>query len=278
MAGSTERVAIVTGAGREGGIGEAIAIRLLRDGYRVALSDLSNPMDSHPEYGAATTTELELTAERLSRLGEVEPIGCDVRDESQVENLVDETVRRFGRLDALVNNAGLAIGLKSVEELDLSDWNVNIEVMATGVFLCSRAAVRQMIKQGEGGRIITVSSQAGKLGSPWLSAYCAAKFAAIGFTQSLAHEVGEHDITVNAVCPGTVDTPLLSLPGGMFDLYTQKTGLSLDQYKRRLKRTIPLQRFESPDDVAAAVGFLASEDASYITGEAMNVSGGQTMA
>jgi NAD(P)-dependent dehydrogenase (short-subunit alcohol dehydrogenase family) len=151
-------------------------------------------------------------------------------------------------------------------------------VMATGVFLCSRAAARRMIEQGDGGRIVTVASQAGKLGAPWLAAYCAAKFAAIGFTQSLAAELGEHGITVNAVCPGTVLTPMLDVPGGIFDVYPRMAGITREQYERKLLRTIPAGRFETPDDVAAAVGFLVSDDAAYITGEALNVSGGQTMA
>jgi NAD(P)-dependent dehydrogenase (short-subunit alcohol dehydrogenase family) len=150
-------------------------------------------------------------------------------------------------------------------------------VMATGVFLCSRAAARRMIEQGDGGRIVTVASQAGKAGAPLLAAYCAAKFAAIGFTQSLAHELGQHGITVNAVCPGTVMTPLLDVPGGIFDVYPKLAGITREQYERKLKRSIPLGRFETPEDVAASVAFLVSDDAAYITGEALNVSGGQTM-
>jgi NAD(P)-dependent dehydrogenase (short-subunit alcohol dehydrogenase family) len=177
----------------------------------------------------------------------------------------------------LVNNAGIAIGLAPVTELTDEDWQVNLDVMASGVFRCSRAAARHMVAQGEGGRIITVASQAGLVGQPWLAAYCAAKFAAIGFTQSLAHELGKDGITVNAVCPGTVMTPLLDVPGGIFDAYPKLAGITREQYERKVVRTIPLGRFETPEDVAAAVGFLASEDAAYITGAALNVSGGQTM-
>jgi NAD(P)-dependent dehydrogenase (short-subunit alcohol dehydrogenase family) len=150
--------------------------------------------------------------------------------------------------------------------------------MASGVFYCARAAARQMLAQGDGGRIVTVASQAGKLAQPLLAAYSAAKFAAIGLTQSLAHELGPHGITVNAVCPGTVLTPLLDVPGGIFDVYPRRAGISREQYEQRVLRTIPLRRFETPEDVAAVVGFLASDAAAYITGEAVNVSGGQTMA
>jgi NAD(P)-dependent dehydrogenase (short-subunit alcohol dehydrogenase family) len=267
----------VTGAGREGGIGRAIAGSLLDRGYRVVVSDLVRPMGSHPGYEGAGAADLADAVEALRDRGEVEGVGCDVRDEEQTEALFEATVARFGRLDALVNNAGIAIGLQHVVDLSLADWQVNLDVMATGVFLCSRSAARRLVEQGEGGRIVTVASQAGKLGTPWLAAYSAAKFAAIGFTQSLAHEVGEHGVTVNAVCPGTVETPLLAVKGGIYDTYTAMTGLTLDQYKRRLLRSIPLRRLETPQDVANAVVFLLSPEASYITGEALNVTGGQTM-
>jgi len=271
------RVALVTGAGRRGGIGRAIAARLLRDGLAVVVSDLERPMDTHPGYGSARAEDLDDAVGELAAHGEVAGCGCDVRDAEQVDALFEFVTGRFGRIDVLINNAGLAVGLTPVVELSEADWRVNLDVMATGVFLCSRAAARRMIAQGDGGRIVTVSSQAGKSGAPWLAAYCAAKFATIGFTQSLAHELGEHGITVNAVCPGTVLTPLLDLPGGIFDVYPTAVGITREQYERKLLRSIPLGRFETPEDVAAAVAFLASDDAAYITGEAVNVSGGQTM-
>ena len=273
---SRVKVALITGAARRGGIGRAIAERLLRDGYAVVVSDLGAPMDTHPDYASAQPTELDEAVGDLGANAAGHP--CDVRDADQVEALIDFAVERFGRLDVLVNNAGVAIGLSPVVDLSEDDWRVNLDVMATGVFLCSRAAARRMIEQGDGGRIVTVASQAGKLGSPLLAAYSAAKFAAIGFTQSLAHELGEHGITVNAVCPGTVLTPMLDVPGGIFDVYPRMAGITREQYERKLLRTIPAGRFETPEDVAAAVGFLVSGDAAYITGEALNVSGGQTMA
>jgi len=273
---SRVKVALITGAARRGGIGRAIAERLLRDGHAVVVSDLGAPMATHPDYASAQPTELDEAVSELG--GDVAGHPCDVRDADQVQALIDFTVERFGRLDVLVNNAGVAIGLSPVVDLSEDDWRVNLDVMATGVFLCSRAAARRMIEQGDGGRIVTVASQAGKLGSPWLAAYSAAKFAAIGFTQSLAHELGEHGITVNAVCPGTVLTPMLDVPGGIFDVYPRMAGITREQYERKLLRTIPAGRFETPEDVAAAVGFLVSDDAAYITGEALNVSGGQTMA
>lgn len=271
------RVAVVTGAGRAGSIGRAIGRRLLQDGYAVVLSDVGAPLDTHPDYEVAPGTALEDAVRELSAFGEVHGLPCDVRRADQVEALLDGAVERFGRLDALVNNAGLAVGLTPVTELSEADWRLNLDVMATGVFLCSRGAARRMVEQGEGGRIITIASQAAKTGMPLLAAYTAAKFAALGFTQSLAHELGPHGITVNAVCPGTVDTPLLSVRGGVFEAYCGLTGLDEETYRRRLLRRIPLGRFASPDDIAAAVGFLASPAAAYVTGESINVTGGQEM-
>jgi len=271
------RVAVVTGAGRAGSIGRAIARRLLHDGYAVVVSDVGGALDSHPDYEVAPGSALADAVAELSAFGDVHGLPCDVRDADQVEALLDGALARFGRLDALVNNAGLAVGLTPVTELSEADWRLNLDVMATGVFLCSRGAARRMVAQGEGGRIVTIASQSAKTGMPLLAAYTAAKFAALGFTQSLAQELGAHGITVNAVCPGTVDTPLLSVRGGVFEAYTGLTGLDEETYKRRLLRQIPLGRFATPDDVAAAVGFLASPAAAYVTGESVNVTGGQEM-
>lgn len=272
------KVAVVTGAGREGGIGRAIATRLLRDGYRVMISDLERPMASHPDYEGSSVTDLEQTSSSLQSLGEVAHQACDVRDAAQVEYLLDRAVEVFGGIDVMVNNAGIAIGLTPFTELSEADWQVNLDVMATGVFLCSRGAARRMIDQGWGGRIITVASQAGKIGMARMAGYSAAKFAAVGLTQVMALELGEHDITVNAVCPGTVMTPLLRVKGGVFDTYTAMAGITVEEYQRRLLRTIPLRRLETPEDVAGSVAFLASDDAAYITGEALNVNGGQIIS
>jgi NAD(P)-dependent dehydrogenase (short-subunit alcohol dehydrogenase family) len=272
-----ERVAVITGAAREGSIGRAIARRLLADGMRVVVSDIQRPLDTHPDYEVAPRTALEEAEADLSPLGEVRTFPCDVRKADEVEALVEFAKTSFGGLDVMVNNAGLGVGLTPVVELQESDWQLNLDVMATGVFLCSRAAARVMVDQGRGGRIITIASQAGKTGMPLLAAYCAAKFAALGFTQALAHELGPHGITVNAVCPGTVDTPLLAVRGGVYDAYAAARGQSVEEYRRRLVRQIPLRRFAEPEDIAAAVRFLASEDAAYVTGESVNVTGGQEM-
>jgi NAD(P)-dependent dehydrogenase (short-subunit alcohol dehydrogenase family) len=271
------RVAVVTGAGRATGIGRAIAERLIRDGHAVVISDLGERVAQSPDQPPAQPAELDTTAAELAELGDVLAVRCDVRDERQVQEMVDAAVDRFGRLDVMVNNAGVGGGLAEVVDLSLDDWRLNIDVMATGVFLCSRAAARHMVERGEGGRIITIASQAGKSGMALLGAYSAAKFAAIGLTQSMAHELGPHGITVNAICPGTIETQMIDLDGGVLEVYARRFGMDKERYRSRVTRTIPLGRFGQPADIAGCVSWLASDDAAFVTGEAVNVTGGQVM-
>lgn len=275
METSSSRVAVVTGAGRSTGIGRAISHRLLQDGYAVVLSDLGPGSQDEIGGNAARGSELRRTAESLRTFGNVTTIECDVRSEEQVDILFQTVMAKFGRVDVLVNNAGLSAGLKPVTELTLSEWQLNIDVMATGVFLCSRAAARCMVASSREGRIVTIASQAGKTGIGSLAAYSAAKFAAIGFTQALAMELAPSGITVNAVCPGTIATELNEIDGGIFDVYASKARVTRDEYRQRLIRRIPVQRIGTPQDIADAVAFLVSAQASFITGEALNVTGGQ---
>lgn len=269
------RIAVVTGAGREGSIGRAVVRRLVADGYAVVASDLGRPLESHPDYESAPPEHLDSLAQELDPA--VVAVPCDVSREDEVGVLFDRALELHGRIDAVVNCAGLGIGLKPIAEVTLADWQVNIDVMATGAFLVAREAARRMIAQGIGGRIVTISSMAGKTGTPLLAAYSAAKFAVIGLTQSLAAELGADGITVNAVCPGTIDTPLLRVKGGVIETYAAVAGRDPEDYVRRLKRQIPLQRMGLPEEVADAVGFLCSPQASFVTGEALNVTGGQEM-
>jgi NAD(P)-dependent dehydrogenase (short-subunit alcohol dehydrogenase family) len=257
-------------------MGRAIAESFLRLGDAVVLSDIGAPLSSHPDYEVTPSGHLQQAADELAALGPVLPVACDVTSEDQVVALFDAAVAEHGRVDVVVNCAGLAIGLTPVTELTLQDWQVNVDVMATGAFLVAREAARRMVPQGSG-RIITIASQAGKTGMPLLAAYSAAKFAVIGLTQSMAGELGEHGITVNAICPGTIDTPLLAVMGGVYQTFSSAAGRSEDDYRARLARQIPARRFGTPDDIAAATVFLASEGASFVTGEALNVTGGQEM-
>lgn len=271
------RVVVVMGGARRAGMGRAIVELFLDAGDIVIVSDLGASLESHPDYEVTPSDELLAAEAELRARGNIHAMPCDVTDEKQVEALFDHVIERFGGVDVMVNCAGLAIGLSPVAELELRDWQVNIDVMATGAFLCARAAARRMLDRGRGGRIITIASQAGKTGHPYMAAYSAAKFAVIGLTQSMAAELGQHDITVNAVCPGTIDTPLLAVKGGVYETFSGAAGRTEADYRERLARQIPARRFGTPADVAASVFFLASGPASFITGEALNVTGGQEM-
>jgi NAD(P)-dependent dehydrogenase (short-subunit alcohol dehydrogenase family) len=171
-----------------------------------------------------------------------------------------------------INNAGVGYMLKPALETSLEEWQLVIDVNLTGAFLGSKYAAEQMIKQGSGGRIINIASQAAKSGFPDLAAYVSSKHGMIGMTRSLACEFGEHGITVNAVCPNHVTT---GLGAKQNEYYANRQGLSVDDFLKAMRGRIPLGRPGLVTDTAAAVAFLASDDAQYVTGEAMNVSGGE---
>jgi NAD(P)-dependent dehydrogenase (short-subunit alcohol dehydrogenase family) len=252
-------VAVVTGAGRAGGIGWATAERLLGSGWTVVVSDVVDD-ESRPEHSNALFHH------------------ADVREPHQVEALADAALDRFGRLDAWINNAGLTAGLVPLTDVSDEEWRANIEVMASGTFYGCRAATKRMLAGGNGwGRIVNVSSQAGKRGLPMFSAYCAAKFAIIGITQALACEVASQGITVNAVCPGTVDTPLLDVAGGVWDAMAKSRGISVEEYRERAVRRIPIGRLIDAEEVAATIAFLCSDEAAAVTGASLNVSGGEAI-
>jgi NAD(P)-dependent dehydrogenase (short-subunit alcohol dehydrogenase family) len=272
------KVAVVTGAGRIGGIGEAIARTLAAEGAKVVLSDIGRSFERFPDYQVASRSEIDtIRADLVKKGSEAEVIFADVSKEEDVAALVRRTIERFGHLDVMVNNAGIGLGLVPITELTVEAWRQNLDVMALGTMLGIRESARQMIRQGEGGAIINVASQAGKTGWPLLGAYCAAKFAIVGLTQVAAKELGRHDITVNSVCPGTVETPLLDLRGGLWEAYAKLSGQSVEELKKSILPQIPLGRFQKPQDVADLVVFLASDQGRYITGSAINTTGGQEM-
>jgi NAD(P)-dependent dehydrogenase (short-subunit alcohol dehydrogenase family) len=276
--GLRDKVAVVTGSGRIGGIGQAIAAGLAAEGAKIVLSDIGRPFEDFPDYEVAKRSDVDRFADELRAKGtEVEVIFADVAKEADVVALVEKTVARFGGIDVMVNNAGIGLGLVPVVELTVDAWRRNLDVMALGTMLGIREAGKRMIAQKRGGAIVSIASHAGKTGWPLLGAYCAAKFAVLGLTQVAAKELGAHGITVNAVCPGTVETPLLELKGGLWEAYQKLTGLELDALKASILPQIPLARFQKPEDVADCVVFLASKQGRYITGEAVNSTGGQEM-
>jgi NAD(P)-dependent dehydrogenase (short-subunit alcohol dehydrogenase family) len=255
-----DKVALITGGGS--GIGQGIALRFAREGGRLAVVDI------RPD-------SLEDTAAKLSEAGaEFEAFTGDVSVASDVEAFFAGAVERFGQLDICVNNAGIGNPPVPLHEMPEDGFDRTIAVNLKGVFLCMRAAARQMIKQGGGGRIISISSQAGKTGWPLLGPYSATKAGVLLMTQVMAKELGPQRITVNAVCPGTIDTPLLR---GTLDPVLQSTGETLEAWALKNAPRIPLGRIGYPEDVAKIVTFLASDDGDYMTGQAINITGGQEM-
>ncbi|HSP56063.1 MAG TPA: SDR family NAD(P)-dependent oxidoreductase [Dehalococcoidia bacterium] len=255
-----DRVAIITGAGS--GIGQGVALRFAREGAKLALVDIRSEA-------------LEETAAQLHNTGaEFDTYTGDVSVSADVEGFFGAAVQRFGRIDIAVNNAGIGNPVAPLHMMPDDGFDQTIAVNLRGVFLCMRAAAQQMIKQGGGGRIISVSSQAGKTGFPMLGPYCATKAGVILMTQTMAKEVGTFKINVNCVCPGTIDTPLLR---GALEPILNAAGQTLEEWALKNMPTIPLGRIGYPTDVAKVITFLASDDGDYMTGQAINITGGQEM-
>ena len=250
------RVAIVTGGAQ--GIGRAIALRLAQEGASVVIADLKQ--------SAAQTVADEI----IAASGQAAAVAVDVRDQQQVQAMVDTAVSQFGGLDILVNNAGAG---KIIPFLDTTeqDWDFMFDVNCKGLLWCSQAAARVMIAQGRGGKIINLASQAGRRGEALVLAYCASKACVISMTQSMALALAEHKINVNAIAPGIVDTPFWAEVDRQF---ARLMNLPEGEPKRRATATIPLGRIEQPEDVAGVAAFLASSDADYITQQCINVDGG----
>ncbi|HWP91777.1 MAG TPA: SDR family oxidoreductase [Thermodesulfobacteriota bacterium] len=245
------KVAIITGSGS--GIGKAAALMFAREGAKVIVADIDE--------AAAKKTVEEIKIQG----GESTFFQVDVTKELQVKQMIDVTEERFGRLDVLFNNAGMQ-NIGSILEVKEEDWNKVFDVNVKSVFFCSRHAVPLMIRNG-GGSIINVSSVAGVVGVPKLAAYCAAKGAVALLTKNMALDLASHKIRVNCLVPGTTLTPLIQ------DLL--KTDDTEEKRRARLAK-YPIGRYGNPEDIAAAALFLASDEASFITGSSLVVDGGMT--
>jgi acetoin reductase-like protein len=251
------KVALVTGAGR--GIGRAISLRLAREGADLAAVDLA--LDAAEEVAAE--------ARKLGRRALA--LRCDVTSAAEVDSTVAAALEALGRIDLLVNNAGIQIVAPLLETTE-EQWDALFDVNVKSYWLCARAVVPAMIRQG-GGKIINASSRAGKTPSRLLpiGAYSTTKHAVVGLTRALAFELARHRITVNAYCPGVVDTP-------MWDLIdrevARRTGAAPGSIKARAIADIPLGRVQQPEDVANLVAWLASSESDYMTGQAVNIEGG----
>jgi NAD(P)-dependent dehydrogenase (short-subunit alcohol dehydrogenase family) len=270
-----DKVALVTGAGRKGAIGQAIALRLARDGAHVVVGDICAPPTDLPHAGSGQWEELAAIANEIEALGmRALPLRVDVSEAQSVQAMVDQIQKAFGRLDILVNNAGAAIGPGPVIHMAEEAWRRTLEINATGTFLCCKFALPLMIEGSRGGRIVNISSLAAKRPKPFVSAYAASKAAVMALTRSLAQEVAEFGITVNAVLPGDVDTALKQWGLQLEALVGQQP---YEKVWEAAVAKVPLGRFATPEDVAHLVAFLASDEASFITGQAYNLTGGREL-
>jgi meso-butanediol dehydrogenase/(S,S)-butanediol dehydrogenase/diacetyl reductase len=268
------KVAIVTGSGRAQGLGEAMVRRLAAEGCRVIVSDIGAARGSEiPVDAIGTDAGIDqVVADIRAAGGEAIGLACDVLEEAQVAALVARTVAHYGRLDIMVNNAGIGYLMKPLVEMDQASWDAVLGVNLRGPFFGIKHAAKQMIAQGEGGRIINIGSQASKSGFPFAAPYVASKHGLLGLTRTAAIELGPQRITVNTICPNHVTTGLGAWQNRFF---SAATGKSEEKYLADMRARIPLGRPGLQEDIAKACAFLASGEADYITGEAMNVSGGE---
>ncbi len=260
----TDRIAIVTGGAQ--GLGRAICLRLAQEGCHVVVADINL------EKAAETARLVEAETGQRS-LG----VQVDVTDETQVEGLVERTVQAFGQLDIMVANAGILIA-EEISQFPAEKWKAVLMVNLFGYFLCAKHAARVMKPQRRG-VIIEINSKSGKKGSYKNSAYAASKFGGIGLTQSIALDLAEDGIRVNAVCPGNLlDSPLWNDgPNALFKQYARKWGISEEEVRQKYIDQVPMKRGCTYEDVCNVVVFLASDQSSYMTGQAINVTGGQEM-
>ena len=256
------RVAIVTGAAQ--GLGEAIAHRLAAEGCdAVTLADMN-------------AEKVEAAAKGVVRQHRCRAIGVavDVTSEEQVAAMVERTRHDFGAVDILVANAGILIA-HDILEFTPAQWRKVLDVNLVGYFICAQAAARVMVEQKRG-VIVQINSKSGKKGSFRNSAYAASKFGGVGLTQSIALDLAPHGVRVNAVCPGNLLDGTL-WQQSLYDQYAKNQGLTPDEVRKKYELQVPLGRGCTYEDVCNVVAFLASDESSYMTGQAINVTGGQEM-
>ena len=268
------QVALITGAGRQGGLGLAIATRLAQEGARIVLHDRGAVAgDIAPAHGVGVASDLEAAAAGLRAKGaEVVTVTGDLLDEAAIQSIVTAADQAFGRLDVLVNNAGIGYLFGPLVEMKAEHLDAVLGVNLRAPVLMTKHAARLMIRSGQGGRVINIASQAAKSGFAFAVAYTASKHGLLGLTRASALELGPHGIAVNAICPNHVTT---GLGAWQNDFMSQARGESLDEYMAGMRARIPLGRTGQPQDTAEVAAFLCSPAAAYITAEAINVSGGE---
>ncbi|MEP2735988.1 MAG: SDR family NAD(P)-dependent oxidoreductase [Erythrobacter sp.] len=261
----SDKTIVVTGSGKEKGLGQGILQAFADEGANCVVSDLS------------IDAEAQGVADELRARGtKVATIACDVSKADQCAALVEQAAKEFGRVDIFVNNAGIGFKMKPLLDVDTaSEWDQVLSVNLSGAFYCTQAAARAMVAEGQGGRIINIASQAAKTGFPHLPAYVSSKHGMVGLTRASAVELGAHGITVNAICPNHVTT---GLGAQQNEYFSKLLGFDkVEDYLANMSAKNPMGRPGLPSDTAAACIWLASDDAFYVTGEALNVSGGEEM-
>jgi len=262
------KAAMVTGAAR--GQGQAIALALAEAGADVAICDVGAA--AMPTVGYAMGGALDEVARAIEGLGrKAVAMACDVRDQSQIDAFMAATLDAFGRIDILVNNAGILTGGCPAHELDDATWTTMIDINLTGAWRMARAAVPVMIAQGDGGRIVNIASVAGHVGTPGYAHYCASKHGMMGLTRAMAGELAGEKITVNALCPGLVDTPMVS---HATEEVAAARGLGIEEaYDLQLTPHLIKEKI-SAEQSAAAVMYLVSDAARVVTGSALMIDAG----
>ncbi len=279
MAGLEGKVALVTGAGGMRGVGRATVMKLAGLGADIALTDVHRETEDLPPAEVRNSWRgIDEVKEEIEAEGRTAfPVYCDLGDSGQIERMVEQVMDHYGRIDVLVNNARAIIGRDkvSVTELEQEVWEHFLRINTTAPYLLTKEVGRLMIEAGNGGRIINIASNASKQASATGAAYSASKFAVLGLTQASALDLAPYGITVNAVCPGPINTDRMSY--WERDQATER-GITQEEFRSQIvqagAQSSPLGRIAEPQDVANVVAFLASDDASFVTGQAYNVNGG----
>lgn len=270
------KVALITGAGRNKGLGQAMAKAIASEGGSVVLSDIGSEQGSKftKEHIGLNNEMKEIINDIQSKGGRATGIVCNVLNEGDIKAAVDFAVEQYGKLDIMINNAGIGYLMEKIVDLDQSDWDTVLNVNLRGAFFGIKHASKKMISQGNGGVIINIASQAAKRGFPGAAAYVSSKHALVGLTRTAALEFGDQNIRVNSICPNHVTTGLGDWQNKHF---SSSRGFTEEEYMKAMKGRIPLGRVGLIEDIANMSVFLCSDKSSYITGQNLDVSGGEEM-
>jgi NAD(P)-dependent dehydrogenase (short-subunit alcohol dehydrogenase family) len=278
MADLTGKVALITGAGRQRGIGRAIAMRLAQDGADVIVSAFPRDPSTFPAHEQEMGWKgSQSTVEEIEAMGrQALSADCDVTDKASVQAMVDAGIAKFGHIDILVNNAGVPSDAGAANILDMSDelWYSTMDINVNGIYLVTKAVGRTMRDGGRGGSIIMISSLAGRRGLADYGAYCASKFALTGITQQLALELAQFNIRTNCIAPGSHSTDMMD---ATIARSSENYGIDQDAMRAGIASASPMKRQGMVHELASAVSFMAGDDASYVNGQTLNVDGGAQM-